>query len=187
MSTGRITIVTGSPGAGKTTLARALAKAGPRGVHVPADLFFAFPAHPIAPTLPEAHEQNGTIIAAVTRTAAAFASGGYEVYLDGIIGPWFLPRVADELRPTGLAVDYVILRLGLMEAIQRATTRSGPGVEAIVRHMHPPFEQLGRYEAHVIDTTGLAEVEVVGQFVLRQTVAAFALDLTRITGEATRA
>lgn len=85
-----ITIVTGCPGAGKTTLAHHASKREARGLHIPADVFYTFPAHPISPILPEAHEQNAAVIVAVSRTAAAFASRGYAVFLDGIIGPWFL-------------------------------------------------------------------------------------------------
>jgi hypothetical protein len=54
---------------------------------MPADLFYRFSAHPVARVLPEAHEQNGAVIAAVSRAAAAFASRGYGVFLDGIVGP----------------------------------------------------------------------------------------------------
>ena len=65
-----ITIVTGSPGAGKTTLSEHASKADPRGLHMLADLFYTFPAYPISPILPEAHEQNAAVIAAVSRAAA---------------------------------------------------------------------------------------------------------------------
>ena len=42
--------------------------------------------------------------------AITYATGGYHVVLDGIIGPWFLDRL---LRRTGtgpVQVDYVMLR-----------------------------------------------------------------------------
>jgi hypothetical protein len=48
-------------------------------------------------------EQNTDIIVALTRTSAAFASRGYDVILDGLFVPQFLPVIASELRSTGLA------------------------------------------------------------------------------------
>jgi hypothetical protein len=108
-------------------------------------VFYTFPAHLVSPILPEAHEQNGAVIAAVIRAAAAFATRGYEVFLDGIVGPWFLPVVAAELASTGIPVEYVILQVGRDEAVRRATSRPQPGDEVMVRHMHTEFQNLGEY------------------------------------------
>ena len=175
-----ITIVTGSPGAGKTTLAQHAAKASQRGLHLPADVFYTFPAHAISPILPEAHEQNAAVIAAVSRAAAAFASRGYEVFLDGIVGPWFLPVVTAELGSTGIPVEYVILRVSLEQAISRATTRTQPGAAEVVRHMHAAFENLGEYASHTLDTTHRGIEESAGEFIRRRAAGVFALDLARV-------
>ena len=87
-----LTIVSGAPGTGKTTVAALLARGTPRGVHIPSDVFYGFPAHPIPPSRPEAHEQNTTIITAMTHAAATFAARGHDVFLDGIVGPTVRPR-----------------------------------------------------------------------------------------------
>ena len=174
-----ITIVTGSPGAGKTRFCRHAAKTHPRGLHLVSDVFYTFPAHPISPVLPESREQNAAVIAAATRAAAAFASRGYAVFLDGIVGPWFLPVVAAELESTAIPVEYVVLRVSLAEAIRRATTRAQPGPEAVVRHMHAAFENLGAYPSHVLDTTALSIDDMVAEFSRRRAMGAFVLDLAR--------
>lgn len=57
----------------------------------------SFPATPIPPHLSAAHAQNTTIISAMMRAAVAFAADGYDVFLDGILGPWFMPHVAAEV------------------------------------------------------------------------------------------
>ena len=175
-----ITIVTGSPGAGKTTLSRHAAEAHPRGLHLVSDVFYTFPAHPISPVLPESREQNAAVIAATTRAAAAFASRGYAVFVDGIVGPWFLPVVAAELASTDVPVEYVVLRVSLAEAIRRATTRPQPGPEAVIRQMHAAFADLGAYTAHVLDTTDLSVGEAVAELARRRAAGVFTLDLARV-------
>lgn len=175
-----ITIVTGSPGAGKTTLSRRAAKADPRGLHLPADVFYTFPAHPVSPVLPEAHEQNGTMIAAVSCAAAVFASRGYEVFVDGIVGPWFLPVVAAELVSTGIPVEYVVLQVARDEAVRRATSRLQPGAEVVVKHMHAEFQNLGEYASHAFDTTDMSSDEAFAEFTRRRSTGVFALDLARM-------
>ena len=44
----------------------------------------------ISPHLPEPNAQNGVVIEAFLETAKRFVKGGYDVYVDGIVGPWFL-------------------------------------------------------------------------------------------------
>jgi hypothetical protein len=38
------------------------------------------------------------VIEAITRTVATFVTGGYDVVVDGIIGPWFLPPLVPKRR-----------------------------------------------------------------------------------------
>src|SRR5215469_884831 len=159
-----LNIITGTPGAGKTSLAKRLAANAERGVHIPGDLFFTFIPRLIEPTDPESHAQNMSVVLAVTRAATAFVAGGYDVYLDAVVGPWFLPLVAAELRELEVSIVYVILRLPFQEALRRAKDRDQNFDEEIVRKLHPQFEGVGPYEKHVIDITGLAPYEVLERF-----------------------
>jgi cytidylate kinase len=169
-----ILIVTGSPGAGKTTVSRELALGSERGVHLEGDAFYRFLPNLIAPTLPESKAQNATIIRAITRAAAAYAAGGYEVVVDGIFGPWFLPLVAEELA----AADYVVLRLHAERAVERAGTRAAyPGDAAMVRQMNAAFAAVGVYERHVIEVGDRAAHDVAGEIARRRTRGDFRLDL----------
>ncbi len=157
-----LTIVSGSPGAGKTTLARALALGTDRGVHITSDLFYSFPVHLIDPTTPESHEQNGVIMRAIGAAADAYVSGGYAVFLDGIVGPWFLPVLLERL-PDGTSVSYVLLRCDPAVSLARVRERQGPGESPRVLQMNRAFSDLGPYAAHRVDTTAMPREAVLEQ------------------------
>jgi hypothetical protein len=100
------------------------------------------------------------------------------VFLDGIIGPWFLPLVAHELAPTGAEVEYVILRLDPERAVERAGTReANPAAAAVVRQMNEAFARVGDYEGHVLVVGEQAPHEVAAEIDRRRAAKAFRLDL----------
>jgi predicted kinase len=169
-----ITIVSGSPGCGRTTLARALAAREERGLHLRSDVFYEFPAHPIDPATPAAQAQNASMMKALGRAAGAFAEDGYAVFLDGIFGPWFLPALVREL-PAGVPLDYVVLQVRLDLALARVRERQGAGVSPAVAHMHRAFAALGELSRCVLDTSDLAPEAVLAEVLARRARGAFRL------------
>lgn len=92
----------------------------------------------------------------VGSVAAAYAREGYQVVVEGIVGPWFIGRFLALVRPAGVGVHYVVLRPTEAIAISRATTRDDGALTDLgpVRHMYREFSRLGRYEDFVIDSSG---------------------------------
>jgi hypothetical protein len=161
----------------RKAVAALLARAAPRGLHLPSDVFYTFPAHPIPPYRTEAREQNADLMVALARTAAAFASRGYEVFLEGIFGPWFLPVIARELLPAAHPTEYVVLRASLATCLDHVRAREGGEKDHVVRQMHAAFAELGPYAAHAVDTTDRSPALVAEAITRDRTDGTFALDL----------
>jgi AAA domain len=144
-------VLTGPPGAGKSSVARGVAAAFERSVLVDGDAFFAFLASgAIAPWLEEAGEQNGTVIEAAAAAAGRYAVGGYVTVYDGIVGPWYLP---DFVRATGLAqLHYLVLLPSLEVCRRRVLGRTGHPFrdEAAADHMHRQFAQATVAPGHLL-------------------------------------
>jgi predicted kinase len=158
--TPRIVIVTGAPGAGKSTVARLLAERSDaeRAVHLHTDDFYVYVRKGyLDPWLAEAHPQNIVVTDALTAAAAAYARGGYDVLVDGIVGPWLFEPWLAIAKKESLDLRYIVLRPSEATTVARATSRTGPKAlkdEAVVRLMWGHFSALGPYEANVLDTTG---------------------------------
>ena len=166
MERGRIVIITGSPGTGKTTTSAIVAKESnmEKSVHMHTDDFYHYLSKgAIPPHLPESNEQNLIVIEAFLEAAKRYVRGGYDVIVDGIIGVWFLEpwlKVVHE----GYEVHYIILRASKEQTLKRAIERSKLDRQTnieLVERMWEQFYDLGIYEDNVIDTTDRSIKETV--------------------------
>lgn len=166
MTKGRIIIITGSSGTGKSTISSILAKESSliKSIHMHTDDFYNYLSKgAIPPYLPDSQEQNAIVIEAFLEATKCFARYGYDVIVDGIIGPWFITPWLKAIQE-GYEVHYFILRTSFEETMNRAIGREKLNMKTnreLVQIMWKQFTDLDTYEAYVIDTTNYTIEETV--------------------------
>lgn len=165
----RVFLIMGAPAAGKSTVARALMRRYPRGVHIPvdevrhmvvsglADMSFDVSTELLA-QLTLAHE-------AAALMARTYALGGMAVALDDF---WFGQEPdADYARVLGPEFHRILLRPHLTETLSRLAQRGTDGVSfqgTLAQAITAVDRDLDRHSKsgwHVIDSTGLTVDQTV--------------------------
>jgi predicted kinase len=165
-----VLIVTGSPGAGKSTTARLTAsQIRPRSVYLEGDwLWRGLTTGSVPPWKPEAHDQNRTVIRSLAACAATLAEGGFAVAVDSVIGPWHLEEAVAEIAVKSIEIQYVVLQPALDVALERATARGAhhsghPALTdpEVVRHMWEQFSRTDPNKYFVLDNSLLSIEDTV--------------------------
>lgn len=172
-----VTIVSGSPGTGKTSVCRILAAKHTLGVHVESDCFFDFLPNKLDPSKPESKSQNETVVRAYVAASEIYSSGGYSVYLDGVIGPWLFPLITPILH----RFDYVVLHASesVVHARVEQRTIQSSARPSVVMRMHKQFsEVIDSHERHVVRTDSKSVEEIALEIDSNQGTGRFAISET---------
>ena len=160
---GSILLVAGPPGAGKSTVAGLVAARFERSVHLHTDDFYAWIARGyVEPWRPESLVQNLVIADAVASAAARFATGGYDVVVDGVLGVWAL----EPWRALGRPISYALLLPNAAVARERAVDRGEHPLKDldVVDQMHAAFvAHLDGFDRHVVDSTSLTAEQTAAE------------------------
>jgi cytidylate kinase len=156
-------ILTGPPGAGKTTIAPMVAAYYSPSVVIEGDALWANVVGGfIDPWEPNAREQNRVLVRASIAAATTLVGAGYATILSAHLGPWFLDELGEDLAGAGAPVAYVVVRptleVCLARCVQRQSDPRHAGAlseVAVIRNLHHKYSDLGAYEDHVVDTSGL--------------------------------
>jgi diadenosine tetraphosphate (Ap4A) HIT family hydrolase len=159
-------LVSGPPGAGKTSVSELLAQQFARSVHIVGDAFFGWVRGGfIAPWASGSMRQNEVVIESMTAAALRYSAGGYVVVLDCVIGPWHLDPILAAAAASGIPLHYVVLRPRSDIAFGRTQDRPGEALrdEAPILDQHRQFAELGSFEANVLDSSEMSVAETARQ------------------------
>jgi predicted kinase len=153
-----IVIVTGPPGAGKSTVGRLYAESHARAVHFHTDDFWSYiVAGFIPPFEAESEQQNQTVMQAIAVAAFTYANAGYLTVVDGIVGPWMLGYFLAQMKlHPNVELHYAVLRPRRDVALARAQAREAKSAligEKSIMQMWEQFADLKQLEANVLDTS----------------------------------
>jgi hypothetical protein len=163
---GELIIVTGPPGAGKSTVSGLVADGFDSSVLIPADWFFGlWRRGAIAPWLPQALPQTSVAGDAAAAATGAFTRADCQVIYDGFILPRHLPGFA---AAAGLSVlHYAVILPPMTTCLDRVASRTGHGFTSAdaTRAMYRDFAQATLPERHLITETDRAPEGIAKQIV----------------------
>jgi chloramphenicol 3-O-phosphotransferase len=160
-----VLILSGPPGAGKTTVALALAERYDRVAHIPVDILrhFVTPTGYVPPSRggPAWERQNRLAVRNASAIARNFLAESYGVIVDDIVAARLhLDWYVEDLKASGVAVHFVRLMPTLAECERRDRERKeGRAPPGRVAAVYKQMVDAGEFAGATIDNTGLSPYE----------------------------
>jgi chloramphenicol 3-O-phosphotransferase len=172
-----IFLITGAPGAGKTSVSAALMQRFPRGLHIPVDDLRLWVvsgiAHPIPEWTDETTRQFRLARRAAAQMARLYAEAGFAVAVDDVHFPQEADAVFVKARE-GHAVHRVLLRPSVEIALSRNALRTNKSFDTSTLsdeignlHRNMSVSMYERWGWVVIDTSEMSLEETAEEILVR--------------------
>jgi chloramphenicol 3-O-phosphotransferase len=158
-----IYLVSGTPGSGKSSVARALVSRFPKGVAIPVDdlreMVVSGAAHPVPVWTEETTRQFALARASAVRMALLYEAAGFVVAIDDVISS---ESFDNDYEPhlEGAEPRRILLHPALEVTLARNATRENKTfdtrlLEAAITRLNQEFSSMDQSSWHVVDSSDL--------------------------------
>ncbi len=155
---GTITIISGPPGAGKTTVAKELVSLYKGAlIYIERDDFWKFMVNDDGRPV---HKNFRATMAATLAASIAYAHHDYEVLLDFSIPPWFITKAIEQVKKRNISLNYVVLRPSMEICASRSASREIGKITYDERFLKF-YESFGELQQYIVEENEAGATAIV--------------------------